>query len=168
MRFVRGLLTLGFAVVTAGLVALVLLVFLGATGRSPVALRYLANSVARFMAGQRVEQIALVVDVEPRTRTLRATAQLEVRAVDGDRDRVYFLLSDGLRIERVVARDPGGDTVALRPLRLGMLTAVELATALAADQSVGLEIPYAGEPLAGSLSFGGGVLAALPLPCPNA
>ena len=158
MRFVRGLLTFGFGVITAALVAAALLLFLGATGRSPIALRFLAANLAKRMAGQRIEQIVVAVDVDPAARRLQGSAQLEIRAVDGECSRVYFLLSSGLRVDRVAARRGGGEAVALAPLQIGMLTTVELAAALAANESVRLEVSYAGDPLAGALALGGGVI----------
>ncbi len=155
MRFVRGLLTAGFALFGAALVGGALLLFLGATGRSAPVLRALSSGLARVLAGQHIDQMMLAVEVDPGTSRLRGTARLDVRAVAARR-RLYFLLSNGLRVESVRLERAGGESAALAHTQLWMITAVELPEMLPAEESVRIAIAYGGDPLASALPIGGG------------
>ena len=158
MRVVRSLLAFLFVLTGAAVVALVLTLYLAATGHSLPMLRAVAGAVGRVVAGQQTTAISLAVHLRPDARALSGTARLTVRATDRERPRLYFLLNDGLRVHAAWREDAQGTRTALPAYRLWVVTVVELAQPLGADEEVRIGLEYSGRPSAGGLGVGGAVL----------
>ena len=153
MRVVRSLLAFLFIVVGAAFIALVLALYLAATGRSVAMLRAVAAGVGRTIAGQQTTDLSLAVQLQPDARRLSGRAQLTVRGAAG-RQYLYFLLNDGLEVRAAWEEANDGTRTPLTPLRLWLLTVIELPHALAADEEVHIGLDYLGHPhaLAGAAS----------------
>src|SRR5512134_2049902 len=98
MRIVRSLLAFGFWLAGAAAVALVLALFLAATGRNLPMLRTVVGALGRTIAGQHTEALTLQLRLRPDAKLLSGSARLTVRAAAAGRQRLYFLLNDGLRV----------------------------------------------------------------------
>jgi hypothetical protein len=160
MRVVRGLLAFVFFIVTVAVVASVLGLYLGVTGRSMPMLRFIAAQVSRLVDGQQVEQIDLRVQLRPSARDLHAAARLSVRATQAERRQVYFALRDGFTIDRVWYEKPDGSAEALEWHRLWLVTAVVLPRTLADGEQIRIGIEYGGDPRASTLPLGSGFIGA--------
>ncbi|MGH7787246.1 MAG: M1 family metallopeptidase, partial [Candidatus Binatia bacterium] len=158
MRIVRSLLAFAFVLIGAAAVAVVLALYLAATGRSLPVLRAVVARLGQTIAGQQTTALALHVRLRPDAGALSGTAQLTVRAAGAGRERVYFLLNDGLRLDAVWEIGADGARAPLPFYRLLMLTVVELPRALDADEEVQLGFAYGGRPRSGGLTASGGVL----------
>lgn len=157
MRFVRTLTSLGFVVAGAAIVAVALAAFMTATGRSVPVMRMAAARAGELLSGQTIEQMDLHIVVDPPRGVIEGVARLRVRAQEG-RQRLYFLLNDGLRIEAVWLESADGERRDLRHSRLWVLSAVDLEAPLAAGDSATLGIAYAGDPNSGLLPLGDRIL----------
>lgn len=158
MRIVRSLLAFAFVLIGAAAVGLVLALYLAATGRSLPVLRAVVARVGQTIAGQQTTALALQLRLRPDAAALSGTAQLSVRADSPGRQRVYFLLNDGLRLDAVWEVGADGARAPLAFYRLLMLTIVDLPRALDAGEEIRLGFAYGGRPRIGGLTASGGVL----------
>jgi hypothetical protein len=108
MRIVRSLLAFLFFLTGAAVVAGSLALYLAATGRNLPLLRTVVGALGRSFAGQQTTALSLAVRLQPDTQRLSGTARLTVRATAAGRQRLYFLLNDGLVRQRRVGRDGAG------------------------------------------------------------
>jgi hypothetical protein len=153
MRVARSLLSFLFFLATVALIAGVLAIYLAASGRSLPLLGSLAGGMSRVMEGQRTEQLDLRVRLRPAARELSGTAHLEVHAEAAGRRHLYFLLNDGLRIERVWEERPDGTESSLSHHRFWLMSVIALPRALAEGESVRIGVRYRGDPTRGSWSI---------------
>lgn len=153
MRVARGLLSFLFLLATVALVGGVLALYLAAGGRSLPLLGYLAGRATRVMDGQRTEQLDLQVRLRPEARELSGTAYLQVQSEEAGRRRVYFLLNDGLRIERVWEARPDGGESDLTHHRFWRMSVITLPRALGENETVRIGVRYHGDPTGGSWSI---------------
>lgn len=160
MRVARSLLAFVFFLATVAVVACVLGGTLGITGRSMPLLRALAGRLAEVMEGQQVEQLELSAQLRPQARELQATARLEVRSTRPGRRHLYFLLRDGLTLERVWYEKPDGSTEPLAWHRLWLVTAVALPRPLAEGERIRIGFQYGGDPRASIRPMGSGFVHA--------
>ncbi len=158
MRVVRSLVALSFFVIGVAAVAGALAMYLATSGHSAPMLRAVAGRLGQVVAGQRTEQIELQVRIRPVAQELTGVARLDVRAETDGRQRVYFLLNRGLRIDRVWEERGDGARVPLAHYRLSFVTVIELAHALRKGDAIRIGMEYCGNPRAGGLDGGGGVL----------
>ena len=154
MRVVRNLLAFLFFLTGAAVVAVVLALYLAATGRSLPMLRSVLGAVGRTMAGQQTTALLLAVRLQPDAGQLSGTARLTVRVSAADRQYLYFLLNGGLRAQAAWEETAGARTP-LRMYRLWLLTVVELSHPHAADEEVHIGIDYGGQPLPVGVGAGG-------------
>lgn len=159
MRFVRTLISLGFAVFGAAVLAVVLAAYLTATGHSGPVLRMAAARAGQLFAGQSIERLALTIAADPSRRSLDGVAHVDLR-VEAPRRYVYFFLNDGLRVRQVWRQSPGGDRLPLHSMRLWILTVVDLGEIATPDASLDLVVAYGGDPTAGLVPFGDRILDA--------
>jgi len=157
MRFLRTVISLGFALFGAAVVVVALGAYLTATGRSGPVMRLAAAKAGELTSGQSTVQLNLSVSVDPADRRLAGIARLRVRA-DEDRERIYLLLNDGLAVRRVWLESPGAERRDLRHHRFWVLAVVELDQALAAGEEATIAIAYDGQPLSGLIPLGQRVL----------
>ena len=146
MRVVRNLVAFLFVLTGAATLALALALYLAATGRSLPMLRAVVGAVGGVIAGQQTTAMSLAVRLQPDTRHLSGTARLTVRATAGGRQRLYFLLNDGLHLRAAWEEAASGARTPLRAYRIWLLTVVELPRALAADEEVLVGLDYGGPP----------------------
>jgi hypothetical protein len=158
MRLVRNLVAFLFVVTGAATVILALALYLAATGRDLPVLRAVVGAVGRIVAGQQTTALSLAVRLQPDARRLGGTARLTVRAVAGSRERLYFLLNDGLQLQAAWEEAPGGARTPLHAYRIWLLTVVELARPLAAGEEVRIGLDYGGQPRAAGVGPSGLVL----------
>lgn len=158
MRVVRNLVAFLFALTGAATVALALALYLAASGRNLPMLRAVVGAVGGVIAGQQTTDMALAVRLQPDRRRLAGTARLTIQAGAGGRQRLYFLLNQGLRLRAAWEEAAGGGRTPLRAYRVWLLTVVELPRGLAADENVRIGLEYGGEPRATGVGTGGLVL----------
>jgi hypothetical protein len=156
----RALITFGFLVVAGSAIALVFGLYLGATGRNLPMLRAAVSVVGRAVAGQRTTAVVTRVELRPAARTLNGEATLTVRADTEDRQRLYFLLNDGLRLRDAWQAGDAGARTALATMRLGPLAVITLARPLAAGESAQITLAYGGQVKPGGLTGSGAVIQA--------
>jgi len=154
MRFVRTLISLGFVLFGVLALAVVVSAYLTATGRSVPAIRGAAARVGRLTAGQSTAQLAVSVVVDPGNRRLEGVARLRVKASDSERQRIYLLLNDGLRVREIWRESQGGGRRALAHYRFWLVTVVDLGEPIPAQSEVTIGISYGGDPLSGATPFG--------------
>jgi hypothetical protein len=160
MRIVRSLLAFLFFLTGAAVVAGSLALYLAATGRNLPLLRTVVGALGRSFAGQQTTALSLAVRLQPDTQRLSGTARLTVRATAAGRQRLYFLLNDGLSASAAWEETAPGQRTPLRVLRIGLLAVIELNRTLGADEDVRIGIDYAGEPHALASGISGLVLTA--------
>jgi hypothetical protein len=160
MRIVRSLLAFLFFLTGAAVVAGSLALYLAATGRNLPLLRTVVGALGRSFAGQQTTALSLAVRLQPDTQRLSGTARLTVRALAAGRQRLYFLLNDGLSASAAWEETAPGQRTPLRVLRIGLLAVIELNRTLGADEDVRIGIDYAGEPHALASGISGLVLTA--------
>ena len=158
MRVVRNLLAFVFLLIGAAVVAGALALYLAATGHNLPTLRRLVAATGRIMSGQQTTAMSLAIRLRPEARALHGTAHLTVRATGGPRQRVYFLLNNGLRVDAAWEEGEGGARTPLRVYRLWLLTVVELPRALSADEEIRIGLDYGGRPQPDAFGSGGAVL----------
>jgi hypothetical protein len=158
MRVVRNLLAFLFALSGAAAVVLALSCYLAVSGRSLPMLRAVVGALGRIIAGQQTTAMSLAVRLQPESQRLSGTARLTVHAAAAGRQRLYFLLNDGLRVRAAWEEAGGGARTSLPTYRLWLLTVVELPRALAADEEVRIGIDYVGHPRAAGVGAGGLVM----------
>jgi hypothetical protein len=134
-RVLRALIAFGFLVVAGSVIALVFGLYLGATGRNLPMLRAAVSVVGRAVAGQRTTAVVTRVELRPAARALSGEATLTVRADTEGRQRLYFLLNDGLRLRDAWQAGDADARTALATMRLGPLAVITLARPLAAGES---------------------------------
>jgi len=144
MRVARNLLAFLFVLTAAAVVTLALTVYLAAAGRNLPLLRAVVGAVGRTIAGQETTAMSLAVRLQPDARRLGGTARLTVRGAG--RQRLYFLLNDGLRVQAAWLEAEDGTRTSLTTYRLWLLTVVELPRTLAADEEVRVGVDYLGHP----------------------
>jgi len=154
MRVVRNLLAFAFLLIGSVVVAGALALYLAATGHNLPTLRRVVAATGRIMAGQQTTALSLAVRLRPEARALHGVARLTVRATEGPRQRVYFLLNDGLRVDAAWEEAAGGVRTPLSVYRLWLLTVVDLPRALDAGEEIRLVLDYGGHPQAGGLGLG--------------
>ena len=157
MRFLRTVISLGFALFGAAVVVVALGAYLTASGRSGPVMRLAAAKAGDLTSGQSTLQLNLSVSVDPLERRLAGVARLRVRA-DEARERIYLLLNDGLAVRQVWLEAPGAERRELRHYRFWVVAVVDLDQALAAGEEATIAIAYDGQPLAGLLPLGQRVL----------
>src|SRR5262245_51136692 len=159
MRVVRNLLAFLFFLTGAAVVAATLALYLAATGRNLPMLRRVVGAVGGSFAGQQTTALSLAVRLQPDAQRLSGTARLTVRAAAAGRQRLYFLLNDGLTVQATWEETAQGERTPLRMYRIGLLAVVELARPLAADEEVRIGLDYAGEPRTTAVGISNMVLA---------
>lgn len=125
--------------------------YLAVSGRSLTLLRFGAARVGQLLAGQRTQQLTLDVQLHPAEARLDGTATLEVRSLDGPRQRFYFLLNDGLRVRRVQAQGSARRKHRAAVYQLGLLAVVDVGTPVPKDGTIELAFTYDGTPAPGML-----------------
>jgi hypothetical protein len=159
MRIARGLIAFLFALLAAAAAVFAFALLLAAHGKNLPLLRAAVGVVGRAVAGQRVTDLTLHVDVRPSAAALSGRALLRILADGADRQRFYFLLNDGLGV-RAASYDTAAGAVALRPLRFGPLLILDLPEPLGAGQEGVLTIDYDGTPRRGGLTDTGSIIDA--------
>lgn len=147
MRILKGLLALAFALLGLAAAGVTLAAVLLANGQSPPLLSALAGAVGQVLAGQETKAMALALRLDPAGGRLSGTARLTVRAAAG-RQRLYFLLNDGLSVNAAWEEDSAATQVPLPVYRLWLLAVVELPEANAGDSERRIAIEYSGTPRA--------------------
>lgn len=160
MRVVRNLIAFLFFLTGAAVVAAALALYLSATGHNLPLLRSVVGVLGRAVAGQQTSALSLSVRLQPDAQWLSGTARLTVRAAEAGRQRLYFLLNDGLSAAAAWEEPAGGGRTPLGVYRLGLLTVINLPRALAADEEVHIGIDYAGPPRANAVGVSSMVLTA--------
>jgi hypothetical protein len=153
----RGLSLLTVLVVTT-VVATAFAAYLAITGRSLPILRTIVAKLGTLVQGQRTEQMKLDVRVAPETGHLTGTATLTVRSLDGDRQRFYFLLNDGLRVRNVRVGGPAEESIRPSAYQLWFLTVVDIGAPLAKDATMQLTFDYDGPIATGLFGVAGNVV----------
>src|SRR5262245_17134243 len=158
MRVVRNLLAFLFFLTGAAVVAAALAFYLAVSGHNLPLLRSVVGAVGRTVAGQQTTALSLAVRLQPDAEQLSGTAHLTVRATAEGRQRLYFLLNDGLRVRAAWQETGAGERKALPMYRLWLLTVVELPNPLAAQEEVRIGFDYDGRPRAAGMSVSSLVL----------
>jgi hypothetical protein len=158
MRVIKSLLSFVFLLGTAAVVGGTLVLYLAVRRENAPALREVASRFGRVIAGQHTEQMEVEVRVRPGDENLAATARLTVRAEADGRRHLYFLLNDGLRVQRVWQERANGRQLPLSHYRLWLLTVVALPRPLAKGEAATIGILYAGDPRRGGIDPAGAVL----------
>ncbi len=153
-RLLRSLLTFGFALATLSTLVLAFALYLAATGRNLPMLRGVVSLIGRAVDGQRTTALAARLELRPGERALGGETTLTVQAAGGPRERLYFLLNEGLRVRGAWHEDEAGTRTALPLLRLWLLTIVDLPEALADGAETRVTIAYDGTLGAGVANSG--------------
>lgn len=154
MRALRTLVSIGFSVVVFATVAVVLGLFLAATGRSLPLLESIAERTGQVVSGQQTESVDLKVRIRPDSGQLTATARLSVRSDVPDRRNLYFLLNDGLRVRAVWREREDGSHQDLLFYRLWPVTVVALPEPLESGVTARIGMAYEGCPSSAWLRLG--------------
>lgn len=157
-RPLRALIAFLFVLVAAGVLMVGFGLYLAAHGRNLPMLRAAVGVVGRAVAGQRTTALVARVDLRPAARALSGEATLTVRADGDDRQRLYFLLNDGLRLRGAAQAGDGGARVPLATIRLGPLVVVRLPRPLAAGETTQVTLAYGGALEPGGLTASGAVV----------
>ncbi|MBX3025039.1 PD40 domain-containing protein [bacterium] len=157
----RALIAFLFVALSASVLLLTFGLYLAAHGRNLPLLRSVVGLVGRAVAGQRTTALVTHVDLRPAAGTLSGDATLTVTADADGRQRLYFLLNDGLRLRDAWQDGDGGVRAPVTTLRLGPLVIVQLARPLAAQESARVVLAYGGAIIApGGLTGSGTVFEA--------
>jgi hypothetical protein len=150
LRFVRGALALIASILVLSIIGVSALAYLTLTGLDLTALRLAADGLGRVLSGQRTASMALTITAVPERDSFVGAADMVLRALEEGRGRFFFLLNEGMHVNRVDARLAGQD---LSPVayRLGPLLVIDTGTPIAAEQTLDLRIEYEGEPTGGTL-----------------
>lgn len=122
--------------------------YLTLTGRSLALLRFGAARVARLLAGQRTQQLALDLQVQPTEGRLAGTATVNVQSFESGRQRFYFLLNNGLRLKRVQAQTDDRPPHRATSYQLGVLAVIDVGAPVPKDGTAKLIFTYEGAPAA--------------------
>ena len=157
-RALRATIAFLFVVVAAGAVAATFALYLAATGRNLPMLRAAVGLVGRAVAGQRTTALVARVDLRPAAGALGGEATLTVRADADGRQRLFFLLNDGLRLRGAWQTTDADARLPLGTMRLGPLAIVALPRPLAAGESTQITLAYDGALRTGGLTGSGAIL----------
>ena len=160
IRVAKRLLSVLAGLLVVGVLAISCALYLAATGKSLPLLRTLTAHVGTLFAAQRTETLTLDVHVTPTQARLAGTATLTVRSTDADRQRFYFLLNDGLRLQHVRLKEPSNAGAAVAAYQLSLLTIVDLPHPVPKDGTVQLIFDYEGTPAGGPFGAGSNVIDA--------
>ena len=159
LRVLRNLVSFLVAVAIMAAVAGVLVVYLAFATKNLPLLRTLVVQVGRLVDGQQTDQLDLDVRLQPGAQEMVASARLQVRAKQKSRQRLYFLLSDGLRIAQVRQEADDGNSVRLQWYQLGPVVVINLPKPLGPDEKALITVEYRGNPMASSFGGSLGVLS---------
>jgi hypothetical protein len=157
-RPLRALVAFLFVLFSASVLLLAFGLYLAATGHNLPLLRSAVALVGRAVAGQHTMALQARVELRPAARWLGGEATLAVTADADGRQRLYFLLNDGLRLRDAWQSSDGAERTPVTTVRLGPLVIVQLARPLAAQEATRVTIAYGGEVRRGGLTGAGTVL----------
>ncbi len=150
LRFLRTILALIAWILVLAIITTGALAYLTLTGQDLTALRAVAGRLGTVLSGQQTVSLTLNVATEPERGSFAASSDLVMRSVEDGRGRFYFLLNEGMRVNRVSAK-LAERVLSPNAYRIGPLLVVNLGEGVAAEQTFDMRIEYAGAPTSGTL-----------------
>jgi Peptidase family M1 domain len=154
-RIIQRVLNALAILVAAAIATLVLVAYVGASTHDLTLLKPIAAHLSTLFDGQRTEALKLDTAVYPNRRRLDGHVRLTLRSLRGPRQRFYFLLNSGLKIQaaRVL-----GSHVPPSVYQLWMVAVVDVGRPISENSTIDVELDYGGSPTTSDVGIGSGFL----------